>query len=69
VRHSTYVQIIGSGGFFASCCSCGSDQFPDRTTLAEAEADAEAHGDLLHMYEREKLLEHERAHLDRPAGP
>jgi hypothetical protein len=60
-RHSTYVQIRGPGGFFASCQSCGSDPFPDRQTLAQAEADARAHGTLRHLYPHERLLAHDRA--------
>lgn len=57
--HSTYVQIVCTGGFFASCCSCGSDLFPNRETLAEAETDAKGHGDLHHLYPREQLVKHE----------
>lgn len=61
MSHSTYVQIRGPGGFFASCASgCGCDPFPDRDTLEEAEADARAHGELHHLYPREHLVEHER---------
>jgi hypothetical protein len=60
-RHSTYVQIRGPGGFFASCCVCGSDSFPSRLSLAAAEADARAHGELRHLYDRECLLAHEAA--------
>lgn len=58
-RHTTYVQIIVKGGFFASCFTCGSEPFPDRQTLAEAEADARAHGQLKHLYSVMVLQEHD----------
>lgn len=64
-EHSTYVQVIGPGGFFASCCTCGSDPFSDRRTLDEAEADARGHGELRHLYPREQLVAHE----EQAAGP
>lgn len=60
LSHSTYVQTIGTGGFFASCTTCGCDAFPDRDTLEAAEADARAHGELRHAYPREYLVAHER---------
>jgi len=59
VIHSTYVQIIAAGGFFASCTTCGSVPFPNRRTLTEAERDAAAHGELRHVYPREQLEGHE----------
>lgn len=59
-KHLTYVQIIRAGGFFASCYSCGPDQFLDRRTLEEAEADARAHGELRHVYSLATLQEHDR---------
>lgn len=58
--HSTYVQTR-PGGFFASCTTCGSAPFPDRRLLIDAEADASAHGNLLHAYDRGKLAAHEAA--------
>lgn len=57
--HSTYVQIVSTGGFFASCTTCGSDPFPNRSTLGEAEQDASEHGNLRHLYPREQLVKHE----------
>lgn len=41
--HEGYVQTIQTGGFFASCPSCGSSIFPDRATCEEAQADVDAH--------------------------
>ena len=64
--HTTYVQKIArcenfpAGGFFAVCGRCGADPFPNRATLEEAEADAERHGRLQHVYEREDLVAYER---------
>lgn len=62
--HSTYVQVIGGGGFFAVCRTCGSEPFGDRQTLAEAEADAQTHGLLEHIYSK-FILEHHAKHAIR----
>lgn len=60
--HMTYVQTR-PGGFFASCTQCGSDPFPNRRWLVEAEADASEHGVLHHAYDREQLVAHQQACL------
>ncbi len=45
--HEGYVQTIqgGQGGYFGVCPTCGSGDFPDRRTEAEARADVDAHLD------------------------
>lgn len=62
----TYVQMIGSGGFFAVCRVHGSDPFPDRKRLAVAEEDAQAHAPLVHSYARETLTKHEAKFSRKP---
>lgn len=46
-RHRGYIQTIEGGkrGFFASCPTCGCEQFPNRHTRDEAQADIDAHYD------------------------
>lgn len=58
-EHQTYVQLIhDAGGAFAVCRLCGADEFRDRRTVAEAQADAVSHGQLVHVYTPEALADH-----------
>lgn len=64
--HTVYVQVRIGGEFFASCHKCGADPFPNRKRLAEAEADARAHGELRHVYDRAVLEEWENQSKEEP---